>query len=249
MSRKTVVMGLVLAAAILAGCSTAAAVPEQPCTLNCYGPTPESPRTLSVMGEGKVEVDPDIAVMYLSIVTRDSYADQAWDDNNTKAEAAIAAIQGQGVAAADIRSDFNLYQQEKYDSYGQPTGEITYIVTHALTVTVRDLSSVGAVLGAAQGAGVNSVGGISFSLEDPTSALSQARALAVANARARAEEIAAGFGVKVGKVLTVNEYGGYVSPAAEKAYGMGVGGGGSSVPVQAGTWEVSMTVSAVFEIE
>jgi uncharacterized protein YggE len=253
MSGKGLIMGLVVTAALLlAGCSAATPAPStpvQPCTLNCYAPTPASPRTVSVTGEGKVNVTPDIAVMYLSVVTRDSQADKAWDDNNAKAEAVILALQGQGVKPEDIRSDFSLYQQEKYDQFGQPTGEITYIVTHALTVTVRDLTKVGAVLGAAQAAGMNSVGGITFSLEDPSSAVSQARALAVADARARADELAKGLGVTVGKVLSVNEYGVSVPSPVDKAYAMGVGGGGSSVPIQVGTWQVSMSVGVVFEIE
>lgn len=108
---------------------------------------------------------------------------------------------------------------------------------------------MGTILGAAQAAGVNSVGGVSFSLEDPTPAISQARALAVANARARAEELAKGLGVKVGKVLTINEYGASVPVPADKGYAMGVGGGGSSVPISVGTWEVSMSIGVVFEIE
>jgi uncharacterized protein YggE len=252
MSRKAMIFGLVITAVLLAGCTATTATlaaSAPPCTVNCYAPTAANPRTLSVTGEGKVNVTPDIAVMYLSIISRDSYVNKAWDDNNAKASAAIAAIQGQGVKEADIRSDFSLYQQEKYDQFGQPTGEITYVVSHTLTVVVRDLTKVGAVLGAAQAAGVNSVGGVSFSLEDPTPAISQARALAVANARARADEIAKGLGVKVGKVLTVNEYGGSIPVPMDKSYAMGIGGGGSSVPIQVGTWEVSMTIGVVFEIE
>jgi uncharacterized protein YggE len=250
MSRKTMILGLVATAVFLAGCAASPAAANPPCSVNCSAPSAENLRTLSVTGEGKVGVTPDIAVMYLSVITRGPSVNTAWDDNNARTEAAIAAIQGQGVKAADIRSDFSLYQQEKYDQFGQPTGEITYTVTHTLTVMARDLMKVGDVLGAAQGAGVNSVGGITFTLEDPSSAISQARALAVANARARAEEIAEGLGVKVGRVLTVNEYGGSVPVPMDKtnAYGIG-GGGGSSVPVQVGTWEVSMTIGVVFEIE
>jgi uncharacterized protein YggE len=250
MSRQLMVLGIIVSALLLAGCSVTTASPDQPCAVNCYGATPAAQRTLSVTGEGKVNVTPDIAVAYLSVVSRDPRLATAWDDNNAKAEAVIAAIQGRGVKAEDIRSDFNVTQQEKYDQFGQPTGEITYVVTHTLTVTVRDLAKVGAILGDAQAAGVNSVGGVSFTLEDSTAAISQARALAMANAKARAEELAAGLGVKVGKVITISEYGVSVPyPAADKAYAMGIGGGGSSVPISAGTWVVSMSVGVVFEIE
>ncbi len=251
MSRKFMILGIVAIGVLLVGCTAAPATAIPPCTVNCPVSTPVNLRMLSVTGEGKVSVTPDIAVMYLSVITRDLSVNKAWDDNNAKTDAAIAAIKAQGVKDADIRSDFSLYQQEKYDPTGQPTGEITYIVTHTLTVTARDLTKLGAILAAGQGAGVNSVGGITFTLEDPTSAISQARALAVANARARADEIAKGLGVKVGKVLTVNEYGASVPLPMDKInqYGIGGGGGGSSVPIQVGTWEVSMTISVVFEIE
>jgi uncharacterized protein YggE len=249
MSRRWMVLGMFVSALWLAGCSAASASPDQPCSVNCYGATPANPRTLSVTGEGKVSVSPDIAVVFLSVISRDPYLSTAWDDNNAKAEAVIAAVGAQGVAADDIRSDFNVNQQEKYDQFGQSTGEITYIVNHTLTVTVRDLTKVGALLGAAQAAGVNSIGGVSFTLEDPAAAISRARALAVANARARAEELAEGLGIKVGKVITVNEYGGAVPYPADKSYAMGVGGGGSSVPISVGSWEISMTVGVVFEIE
>jgi uncharacterized protein YggE len=215
MSRQLMVLGIIVSALLLAGCSVTTASPDQPCAVNCYGATPAAQRTLSVTGEGKVNVTPDIAVAYLSVVSRDPRLATAWDDNNAK-----------------------------------PTGEITYVVAHTLTVTVRDLAKVGAILGDAQAAGVNSVGGVSFTLEDSTAAISQARALAMANAKARAEELAAGLGVKVGKVITISEYGVSVPyPAADKAYAMGIGGGGSSVPISAGTWVVSMSVGVVFEIE
>jgi uncharacterized protein len=251
MNRKWIILGTVAAVLLLAGCTGTAATPATPCTVNCAVPTQYNPRTLSVNGEGTVKVAPDIALMYLSVITQDPDVSKAWDGNNAKATAVIAAVEGLGVKAEDIRSDFTVIQQDKYDPItNQPTGEIFYIVTHTLTVTARDLTKVGDILGAAQAAGVNSVGGVSFALEDPTQAISQARVLAVADARSRADEIAKGLGVKIVKVLSVNEYGASVPMPADKGYstlGMG-GGGGSSVPIQVGTWQVSMTVSVVFEI-
>jgi uncharacterized protein YggE len=251
MNRRWIILGAVAAAVILAGCTATTGTPSAPCNVTCTAPTQENLRTLSVTGEGKVKVAPDIALMYLSVITQDPSVSKAWDDNNTKATAVIAAMEALGVKAEDIRSDFTVIQQDKYDpDTNRPTGEIFYIVTHTLTVTARDLTKVGEILGAAQAAGVNSVGGVSFSLEDPSPAIKQARALAVADARARADEIAKGLGVKVVRVLSVNEYGASVPMPADKGYSMGIGGGGgSTVPIQVGTWEVSMTISVVFVIE
>lgn len=248
MSRRTILLGMAAAVALLAGC-TAAGSSEPPCEVNCYGAEAAKQRTLSVTGEGKVTVTPDVAVSYLSVISRDSSLPAAWDENNARTAAVIAALQGQGVAAEDIRSNFNVNQQEEYDRSGLLTGKITYIVAHSLTVTIRDLEKVGALLGAAQAAGVDTIGGVSFALEDPAAAIREARALAVADARERAEELAAGLGVTVGKVIAINEYGGSIPYPADRDYAMGVGGGGSSVPISVGTWEVSLSVGVVFEIE
>jgi uncharacterized protein len=250
MNRRWIILGIVVAAVLLAACTGIAGTPSAPCGVTCSASAQANLRTLSVNGEGSVKVAPDIALMYLSVITRDPDVSKAWDDNNTKATAVIAAIKSLGVKDEDIRSDFSVAQQDKYDQYNQPTGEIFFIVTHTLTVTARDLTKVGGILGAAQAAGVNSIGGVTFSVEDPSQAIKQARVLAVADARARADEIAKGLGVKVGKVLTVNEYGINLPMPSDKGYSLGLGGGGgSSVPIQVGTWEVSMTVSVVFEIE
>jgi uncharacterized protein YggE len=249
MSTNKWILGAVVAAALLSACAGTPGSSGEPCTVNCYGAEAAERRTLSVTGEGKVQVTPDIAVAYLYVISRDPDLSAAWDDNNAKAAAVIAALQGNGVEAGDIRSNFNVTQQEKYDTYGQATGEITYIVSHSLTVTIRNLERIGDLLGAAQAAGINSVNGVTFTVEDPAAALSQARALAVADARARAEELAEGLGVKVGRVITINEYGGSVPYPMDKEYAMGVGGGGSSVPISVGSWEISMTVGVVFEIE
>jgi uncharacterized protein YggE len=251
MNRKWIILGTMAAGLLLAGCTGTAATPSTSCNVNCAVPTQNNPRTLSVNGEGTVKVAPDIALMYLSVITQDPDVSKAWDGNNSKATAVIAAVEGLGVKAEDIRSDFTVVQQDQYDPItSRPTGEVDYVVTHTLTITARDLTKIGDILGAAQAAGVNSVGGVSFALEDPTQAISQARTLAVADARSRADEIAKGLGVKIVRVLTINEYGASVPVPVDKGFnavGMG-GGGGSSVPIQVGTWQVSMTVGVVFEI-
>jgi uncharacterized protein YggE len=254
MNKRWIICVVIVPAMLLAGCTAATATPggsAQPCSVNCYAPTQVNLRTLSVIGEGKVNVTPDVAFIYMGVITRDASINKAWDDNSAKMQAVIAALGAQGIKPEDMRTDFNVSQQEKYDANGQPSGVITYIVTNSLTVTARDLTKIGQVLGAAQAAGVNSVAGVTFALEDPTGAISQARALAVANARTRADEIAKGLGVTITRVLTVNEYGETVPVPVDKGFStLGIGGGGgSTVPIQVGTWQVSMTVSVVFEIE
>jgi uncharacterized protein YggE len=211
---------------------------------------PDQPKTLSVNGEGKVDVTPDIALANVGVETRDPDVSKAVDDNIKMTGAVVTAIKARNVQEADIHtSNFSVYWQEVYDSQGQPTGQGRYIVNNTVTITVREIPKLGEILGDALGAGANTVGGVSFTLEDTTQALKDVRTKAITDARVRAEEIAQGLGVKVGKVLSVNEYGASVPVYADKGYAAGVGGGGGAVPVSPGTYEITMSISVVFEIE
>lgn len=242
MKRIVLMFGLLTVLLGLAACGTTVVAPAS-------GTTPEAPRSISVTGDGKASVTPDIALASVGVESRDVDISKAVDDNISKTAAVVAAIKAQGVKEADIQtSNFSVYWQETYDTTGQPTGQGRYIVNNAVSVTVREIPKLGSILGDALTAGANSVGGVNFSVEDPTAALQEARTKAVANARAKAEEIALGLDIKVGKVLSVNEYGATIPMAMDKGYAAGMGGGGA-VPVSAGTYEVTMTISVVFEIQ
>jgi uncharacterized protein YggE len=253
MNRRLIILGAVAAAVILAGCTATTGTPSAPCNVTCTAPTQAQLRTISVNGEGTVKVTPDIALIYMSVISQGPDVSKTWDDNNSKSAAVIAAVEGLGVKAEDIQSDFTLTQQDKYDPVTHlPTGEIVYFVTHTLTVTARDLTKVGGILGTAQAAGVNSVGGVTFTLENPKPAITQARDLAMADAQARANQMAKDLNITIVRVISVNDYGINIPFTVDKGYstmtGIGGGGGGSTVPIQVGTWQVTVTVSVVFEI-
>jgi uncharacterized protein len=157
-----------------------------------------------------------------------------------------------GVEAKDIQTTgFNVYFQDVYDPSGKSTGEGKYVVGNTITITVRDLTKLGPILGGALDAGANSVSGVTFTVADPSKLLTEARGKALANAQARAGEIAKGLNVEILRVLTVSEGGSSgiqldmlkVAPAFS-----GMGGGGS-VPIQSGTYTVTMQISVVFEIK
>jgi len=187
----------------------------------------------------------------VGVESRNTDIAAAVDDNNAKTAAVIEAIKALGVKDADIRtSNFSVYWQEIFDPMtGISTGEGRYVVNNTVSVTVREIPRLGEILGDALAAGANSVGGVTFSMEDPAAAVAEARTEAIADARAKAEEIAAGLNVKVARVISVNEYGAPVPYAVDKGYVSGIGGGGGSVPVSPGTYEVTMTISVVFEIQ
>lgn len=221
--------------------------------LAACGPTtiytePQPPvRTITVTGSGMVTLTPDIAYVYIGVHTQDTSATTAMNQNNLQTGAVIEAIRGFGVAEADIKTtNFSVYPQPVYDDNFNQVGT-TYVVDNTVYVTVRDLAKLGDLLDASVVAGANTVHGISFDLDDKTGALSQARLAAVEDARRQADELAGATGVKVGEVQSISYYDSTPVPVyyeARAAMDMA-----ASVPVQAGSMQVTTTVTIVYGIE
>ncbi|MFZ9627730.1 MAG: SIMPL domain-containing protein [Ilumatobacteraceae bacterium] len=203
-----------------------------------------APRTLSVTGEGTVTVRPDTADVTVGVQVTAATADVALQQANDAADALIAAVKGEGVDEADIRTT-SLYV---YPMYSSDSTVSSYTASNMVTVTVRDIDKAGAVIDAAAGAasGAISISGISFSVDDTESALDSARTDAIENARARADQYAAAAGVEVGDVLLISE----TSVSSPPIYGRvdTEGGGSAPTPIESGSQELSVSVSVVFAL-
>jgi len=209
--------------------------------------TPE-PRTLSVNGSGVVSIEPDIAYISLGVQTEGKNAQETVASNNAQSQALLSTLSRAGVADKDIRtSNFSIYPRQEWDNNGQPTG-ITYVVNNTVSVTVRDLSTIGDILDAAVQAGANNIYGIQFDVEDREAAQQQAMVAAMENARARAEVLAGAAGVELSQVMSIQSYlgGGTVIPY-DKSYVMADAAAGN-VPVSTGEMEITAEVSVIFEI-
>ena len=97
---------------------------------------------------------------------------------------------------------YNLYAEQRYArDTGEPTGEFTYRVSASLSVTVRDLPRLGAVLEEAVKAGANTISGVSYGVAERVALEAAAREQAVADAKLRAEALARLSGVSLGDVV------------------------------------------------
>ncbi|MBI4770355.1 MAG: SIMPL domain-containing protein [Chloroflexi bacterium] len=223
-----------LALALAAGCAPAGDRPFD--------------HTLNVTGEGSAQVPPDLAVASIGVHVQKAEAGAAVEENNRRSNAVAAAIKGLGVADADLQTlNFSIFARDQYDRDGSPTGEVLYVTDNTVTVTVRDLSKLGAVLDAAVQAGANSIFGVSYAVEDQSAAAAQAREKALADARARAEQLAAGAGVTLGRVLNAGE-----SLMGGPVYSPFTGGKAadySGVPTAAGNLSVQVQVYVTYEIK
>jgi uncharacterized protein YggE len=112
-------------------------------------------------------------------------------------------------------------------------------------VNVRDLARLGRVLDQQVGQGANLVYGIRFGLQEPAPRLDEARKLAMADARRRAELYATTAGLKLGRVVAVQEAGA-ASPRPEMAPRVMMS---AAVPVVPGEQEIQASVIVTFTLE
>ncbi|MBX5493263.1 MAG: SIMPL domain-containing protein [Chloroflexi bacterium] len=182
----------------LAGSSTAAlASPASQVT-----PTPE---TIVVTADGEATAPPDVAYVTVGVVTQAPTAAQATADNARQLAAVVDALRGRGIAEQDLQTS-GLSVQPLYAQGRAERQDITgYQAINNVTVTVNDLARAGELLDAALAAGANRVGGLRFAVRDTTSLRQQALGNAVRAARAQAEAIAAGLGVRLSSVHSVVE--------------------------------------------
>jgi hypothetical protein len=210
--------------------------------------------TITVVGEGTVSIKPDIAKVSVGVETSAETVSEAVADNEAQMEAILAALKAAGIEEKDIQTTNYTIYLERYPE--QPVGaesstseqKPVYRVSNMVTVTVRDLESVGDVLDAVIEAGANNIWGISFTLDDPKVAQADARAKAIEDAGIRAQTLADLSGVKLGPVMSVSEVigGGSVPLAGFAVAERAASGGGTISP---GELEVTYQVQMSYFIE
>ena len=205
------------------------------------------PRTISVNGIGMASAPPDVAEVQLGVETIKTDASLAISENTERMTAVMGVIKGMNVEDKDVQTvNYSMWIEEVYDQEGKPTGEIRYHVVNQVRIKLRDLAKTGELLQAALEAGANNVGGISFSVADPVALQREARDQAIANAQAKAEQLAAGLGAHVGPLRQVSEFGGVVVPLVAPMAEKGVGG--AAVPVSGGEFSITVEIQVVFDI-
>ena len=204
------------------------------------------PRTIVVHGIGRVSQVPDRATLNIGVETHAATAAAALADNNSKAGQLIKVLKDRGVLPKDIQTS-NLSVYPQYDNQGRKI--VSYQVTNTVTATVRELKDAGSLIDAAASVTGDAfrVNGISFSISDNSKALATARTAAVADARSIAEQLAAAAGVKLGQLRTITSSSSSVpSPVVQQLQAARVAE--ASVPIEAGSQEVTAEVDLVFDM-
>jgi len=220
-----------------------------------HADTAPKPGTIEINANGNAKVAPDTAIISLSVVQQGDTARQALSANNAAMAGVLKAMKGRGIEDRDLQTaSFNIqpryvYPKPKNDGQQSPPYIAGYTVSNSLTVRVRDLNSLGDILDDAVTLGVNSGGDISFTNDNPSEIIKQARKNAMANALEKAKTLAEAAGVKLGRILKISEQGGNRPRRAKTmAVAMRSASAEASVPVASGENAYSVTVNVRWEI-
>jgi uncharacterized protein YggE len=211
---------------------------------------PNRTTKVTVAGEALTKVEPDAAVLVVSVVTQNSQAIVAQQENTRKSDAVANAIKATAGANAEIKtSDYTLQPQYDYRDNSLPK-IIGYDARNSVIVTMSDLKNVGAVIDAASRAGANSIDNVSFILRQTSPARGQALADATRQAMNKAQSIAQALGGRVTRVVEENEN---ATVAADSVNEMSRFGAATypakSTPITAGHLNIRSNVQLIVEIE
>ena len=202
---------------------------------------------ITVSGEGVVSLAPDMATIRLGVSERAATASDAMRQTSEKVRGILDQLDGIQVAGLD-RQTSGLYLRPVYDNRPRddngPAQVVGYEAGNTVSVTVRDLSKLGALLDAVVAEGANDFNGLEFGLQDNAEALIAARKGAVADAMARASQLAEAAGVKLGAVLQMSESSQGYRPMEIKASQMR----SMDVPIETGEVAIRAQVTMQFAI-
>jgi uncharacterized protein YggE len=225
---------LLALALLLGGCAAPMALDDR------------APRVISASGVGRVSVRPDTAIIHIGAEARGPALADATADVDRRIRDVLARVKALGVADADITTaTYSIEPLVAPRTREEDPARITgYRVSNVVQVRVRDLTAVGRMLDAAVTAGANTLPSLQFTVEDRAAPEARARTLAVRAAAAKASEMAAAAGVRLGDLVLLAEGGGVRPVMAQGRYATLSAPG----PVEPGQLDVEVTVEAQYLI-
>lgn len=236
-----VVLLLGLGIFALAGCVTVSAPP--------YAGGAQQ-QGIWVNGEGTVTVVPDIAILRLGIEAQETTVAQAQSKASDAMNKVMNALKGRGVAEKDIQTQrFSIQRVTRFEPRDQREVLVGYRVTNVVTAKIRKIDDAGQIVDAVAEAGgdLTRVDGISFSVDKPEAFMGEAREKAMADAKAKATQLAQLGGVSLGKATYITESGRFPPPISIAFAERGLAAP-AATPISPGEKEITLSVQVVYEI-
>ena len=237
---KNAYLALMLGAAMLP--AAASAQPTAAITQSIAG------TRLDVSATGEVTRVPDLAIISAGVVTRSSTATGAIQDAANRMERVRAELKRAGIDDRDIQtSNVSLNPEYRYEN-NLPPRLVGYSASNTVNVRFRDIRNAGKILDALVREGANQINGPSLTIEQPQAALDEARTRAVAFGRARAELYARSLGLRVVRVVSVSESGGYSVPPPMPVM-MEARAQAADTKIDPGEQKLQVTLAMTFELQ
>jgi len=252
-----------VAATLAAGCDQHYTIDSTP------GPEPMQ-KTISVTGTAKLEVQPDEASVEYTFSSTEKKIAAAHAKTAAKIDAFIKTLEAAGVPKSDVVFGYTNYSPDYVYEENKPGRIVTFTATTSITVKTKDFKKIPAIVEAGILANPTSLGSVQFYSTNLPEHKKKVRDMALKAVKDKAEQIARGLDVKLGKAISVSEGGWsssayrYYGPSYGYGYGYGWGGNVANVaqaqgvsgqpsemsgPISPGTTPLELTVDVVFEIK
>ena len=235
----------------LAATSMPSLTPRSTFAVDTASTTPE--HTITVSGIGRVTLKPDVADLHLGVLINRPTVKAARADAAAAMTKVIAALKALGIADKDIQtSNVSLQPTYDYNNGSNPPRITGFQMSNSVTVTVRDLDKLGDAIDNTLASGATSLDGVSFRVDNQTAAEAQARQAAMAEAKSKADTLAASAGISIAGVASISETSAPIPYPIQ--YNLGAAGAPTdskavSTPIQAGTTDITITVAVVYLIK
>ncbi len=245
-------LALVIMMAGLVGCSPQGSVSLSEAPSGLKFNLSNQQEGIWVSGTGKVAAVPDIAVLRLGIEAQESSVAYAQEQASVAMNAVKSALTGNGIAEKDIQTQyFNIQRVTRWDENQGREVVIGYRVTNMVTAKIREMDRVGTIIDAVAAAGgdLTRIDSIGFTVEDPLPYYDEAREKAMADAAAKARQLAEMGDVKLGKPTYIVENTAYPYPVyRQDFYGEVAAAPAMETPISAGEMEISLSVQVAYAI-
>lgn len=212
-------------------------------------PAASTPRYITVSANADVDATPDQAELSFELVSENPDLNTAKTKNDQLVERMLTVAREFNIPREKVATS-GVYVQPEYDYKPDAPRKLRgYRVSRSMQMTIQPLDVSEKVLTKLVSAGVDHVGGVQFTLANPDEVEAKAREKAIAKAKAKAESITASLGVKLGRVLSIQESGGYHKQPPMpmlRAQAMSVD---ASPPALPGQVQISQSVTLTFEIQ
>jgi uncharacterized protein YggE len=205
--------------------------------------------TLTLSGEGTAEAAPELAMVQIGVAVTAKVAKDALAENSKLLAAALNAAKESGIEPRDLQTSGLSLRPDIVRAEKWPHREVIgYQVNNVVTMRVRDIGKLGALLDRLVALGVNDIRSISFAVANPAPLIEQARAEAIKDVMRKAEKYAEAANLRIVRVLDLSESGVEAPSPRPLVLTRAASAPRPEVPVEAGELTYRARVNAIFEI-